>query len=91
MDKLNYDALSFADLRIKLEEPAETKTTAEEIAIEKALDYAKQYTDLPVLARDDTTTLIGVDKEDDPKNHTCGFVEAEFLFFMVLSRYCFAW
>ena len=74
LDKLNYDALSFADLGIKLEEPAETKITAEEIAIEKALNYAKQYTDLPVLARDDTTTLVGVDEEDDPKNHNKEFV-----------------
>ena len=74
LDKLNYDALSFTDLGIKLEEPAETKITAEEIAIEKALNYAKQYTDLPVLARDDTTTLVGVDEEDDPKNHNKEFV-----------------
>ncbi len=74
LGKLNYDALSFTDLGIKLEEPAETKITAEEIAIEKALSYAKQYTDLPVLARDDTTTLVGVDEEDDPKNHNKEFI-----------------
>ena len=30
--------------------------------------------DLPVLARDDTNTLIGVDEEDDPKNHNKSFV-----------------
>ena len=74
LDKLGYEALSFADLGIKLEEPAETKATAEEIATEKALGYAKQYADLPVLARDDTTELIGVDEEDDPKNHNKDFV-----------------
>ena len=74
LDKLGYEALSFADLGIGLEEPAETKTTAEEIAVEKALGYAKQYADLPVLARDDTTALIGVDEEDDPKNHNKEFV-----------------
>ncbi len=74
LDKLGYEALSFADLGIKLGEPAETKLTAEEIATEKALGYAKQYADLPVLARDDTTTLIGVDEEDNPKNHNKEFV-----------------
>ncbi len=74
LDKLGYEALSFADLDINLEEPAETKLTAEEIAAEKALGYAKQYSDLPVLARDDTNTLIGVSEEDDPKNHNKEFV-----------------
>ncbi len=72
--KLGYEALSFADLGIELEEPDETKATAEEIAAEKALGYAKQYADLPVLARDDTNTLIGVAEEDDPKNHNKEFV-----------------
>lgn len=74
LDRLGYEALSFADLGVKLEEPAETEATAEKIAAEKALGYAKQYSDLPVLARDDTTALIGVNEEDDPKNHNKEFV-----------------
>ena len=74
LKKLGYEGLSFADLDLHLDEPDETKLTAEEIAAEKALDYAKQYADLPVLARDDTNTLIGVDEEDDPKNHNKAFV-----------------
>lgn len=73
--KLGYEGLSFADLNLHLEEPDETKLTAEEIAAEKALGYAKQYKDLPVLARDDTNTLVGVEEEDDPKNHNKAFVE----------------
>ena len=52
--KLGYEGLSFADLGLNLEEPEETKLTAEEIATEKALGYARQFRDLPVLARDDT-------------------------------------
>ena len=75
LNKLGYEGLSFADLNLNLEEPAETKTTAEEIAAEKALGYAKQYQDLPVIARDDVNVLIGVDEEDDPKNHNKAFVE----------------
>ena len=74
LKKLGYEGLSFADLDLHLDEPDETKLTAEEIAAEKALGYAKQYADLPVLARDDTNTLIGVDEEDDPKNHNKAFV-----------------
>ena len=74
LDKLGYEALSFTDLGIRLEEPAETKLTAEEIAAEKALGYAKQYAHLPILARDDTTTLVGVSEEDNPKNHNKEFV-----------------
>ena len=35
LNKLGYEGLSFADLNLNLEEPAETKTTAEEIAAEK--------------------------------------------------------
>ena len=72
--KLGYEGLSFADLGLNLKEPEETKLTAEEIAAEKALGYAKQYKDLPVLARDDTNMLVGVAKEDDPKNHNKEFV-----------------
>ncbi|MDO4760170.1 MAG: non-canonical purine NTP pyrophosphatase [Candidatus Saccharibacteria bacterium] len=72
--KLGYEGLSFADLNLHLEEPDETMETAEEIAAEKALGYAKQFADFPVLARDDTNTLIGVDEEDDPKNHNKEFV-----------------
>ncbi|MBR5418692.1 hypothetical protein IK110_00335 [Candidatus Saccharibacteria bacterium] len=74
LKKLGYEGLSFTDLNLNLDEPDETKLTAEEIAAEKALGYAKQYKDLPVLARDDTDTLIGVDEEDDPKNHNKAFV-----------------
>lgn len=74
LKKLGYEGLSFADLDLHLEEPDETEATAEEIAAEKALGYAKQYADLPVLTRDDTNTLIGVDEEDDPKNHNKAFV-----------------
>ncbi len=72
--RLGYEGLSFADLDLKLEEPEETKLTAEEIAAEKALGYARQFKDLPVLARDDTNVLIGVSEEDDPKNHNKEFV-----------------
>lgn len=72
--RLGYEGLSFADLNLSLEEPEETKLTAEEIAAEKALSYAKQYKDLPVLARDDTNVLVGVEEEDDPKNHNKAFV-----------------
>ena len=72
--KFGYEGLSIADLDLKLEEPEETKLTAEEIAAEKAEAYAKQYADLPVLARDDTTLLVGVDEEDDPKNHGKAFI-----------------
>ena len=74
LTKLGYEGLSFADLGLDLEEPDETKLTAEEIAAEKALGYAKQYKDLPVLARDDTNMLVGVAEEDDPKNHNKEFV-----------------
>ncbi len=76
LERLGYEGLSFADLNLDLEEPDETKATAEEIAAEKALGYAKQYADLPILARDDTNTLVGVDEEDDPKNHNKAFVAA---------------
>lgn len=72
--KLGYEGVSFADLGLDLKEPEETKLTAEEIATEKALGYAKQYRDLPVLARDDTNALVGVAEEDDPKNHNKEFV-----------------
>ena len=57
--RLGYEGLSFGDLNLTLDEPDETKLTAEEIAAEKAIGYAKQYKDLPVLARDDTNTLLG--------------------------------
>lgn len=72
--RLGYEGLSFGDLNLTLDEPDETKLTAKEIAAEKAIGYAKQYKDLPVLARDDTNTLIGVREEDDPKNHNKEFV-----------------
>ncbi len=72
--KLGYEGLSFADLGLTLNEPDETKLTAEEIAAEKALGYAKQFKDMPILSRDDTNELIGVDEEDDPKNHNKAFV-----------------
>ena len=72
--RLGYEGLSFADLGLDLEEPEETKLTAEEIAAEKALGYAKQFKDFPVLARDDTNVLVGVEEEDDPKNHNKEFV-----------------
>lgn len=74
--RLGYEGLSFADLDLDLEEPEETQLTAEDIAAEKALGYAKQYKDLPVLARDDTNDIIGVAEEDDPKNHNKAFVAA---------------
>jgi hypothetical protein len=57
-----------------LEEPAETLADAENIAREKAMGYARQYHEMPVLARDDTVVLVGVDEEDDPKNHNKEFV-----------------
>ena len=72
--KLGYEGLSFADLNLNLKEPEETKLTADEIAAEKALGYAKQFKDLPVLTRDDTNMLVGVAEEDDPKNHNKEFV-----------------
>lgn len=74
LEKLGYLGVSFEDLSIKLEEPEETKLTAEEIALEKALGYAKQFKDFPVLARDDTNLLVGVNEDDDPKNHNKAFV-----------------
>lgn len=74
--RLGYEGLSFADLDLDLEEPEETQLTAEDIAAEKALGYAKQYKALPVLARDDTCDLLGVSEEDDPKNHNKAFVIA---------------
>lgn len=72
--KLGYEGLTFSDLNLQLDEPEETKLTAEEIAAEKAIGYARQFRDFPVLARDDTSTLVGVDDEDDPKNHNKAFV-----------------
>ena len=74
LKKLGYEGLSIADLGLNLKEPEETKPTAEEIAAEKALGYAKQFSDLPVLARDDISSFIGVKEEDDPKNHNKDFV-----------------
>lgn len=72
--RLGFEGLSFADLNLSFDEPEETKLTADEIAAEKALFYAERYKDLPVLSRDDTNALIGVDEEDDPKNHNKEFV-----------------
>lgn len=72
--RLGYEGLSFVDLNLNLREPEETKLTAEEIAVEKALGYAKQFKNFPVLARDDTNVLLGVAEEDDPKNHNKEFV-----------------
>lgn len=74
LSKLGFEGLSFSDLNLNLKEPAETKLTAEEIAAEKAFGYAKQFKELPVLARDDTNLLVGVREEDDPKNHNKEFV-----------------
>ncbi len=74
LKRLGYEGLSFDDLNLSLSEPDETKLTAKAIAAEKAVGYAKQYKNLPVLARDDTNTLIGVREEDDPKNHNKEFV-----------------
>lgn len=74
LEKLGYRGLSFSDLGISLAEPEETRASAEEIAVEKALGYARQFKDFPVLARDDTTSLIGISEEDDPKNHTKEFI-----------------
>ena len=74
LKKLGYEGVSFEDLGVSLEEPEETKATAEEIAVEKALGYAKQFRDLPILARDDTNFLVGVSEEDDPKNHSKEFI-----------------
>ncbi len=97
LDKLGYEGVSFADLGISLEEPEETMPTAKEIAAEKALGYAKQFADLPVLARDDTNVFLGVDEEDDPKNHNKAFVaqrageyteaKAEIVFAEVAHKY----
>ena len=72
--KLGYEGVSFADLNLELKEPEETRLTAEEIAAEKALGYVKQFEKIPVLARDDTNVLVGVEEEDDPKNHNKEFV-----------------
>jgi Xanthosine triphosphate pyrophosphatase len=72
--QLGWEGLSFEDLNLNLLEPDETKATAEEIAVEKAIGYAKQVHDLPLLARDDTIKLIGVDEEDDPKNRNKEFI-----------------
>ena len=74
LERLGYEGVSFSDLRISLAEPEETKATAEEIAVEKALGYARQFKDFPVLARADTNFLVGVSEEDDPKNHNKEFV-----------------
>ena len=74
LGKLGYEGVSFEDLGISLKEPAETRKTAEEIAVEKALGYARQFKDFPILARDDTVSLIGVSEEDDPKNHAKEFI-----------------
>ena len=74
LTRLGYEGLSFADLDLHLEEPEETKPSAEEIAVEKALGYAKQYDGLPVLARDDTNVFVGVSDEDNPRNHNKAFV-----------------
>lgn len=74
LKKLGYEGVSFADLDLHLEEPEETKLTASEIATEKAIGYAKQFSEFPVLARDDMNRLIGVNEEDDPKNHNKEFV-----------------
>lgn len=74
LERLGYEGVSFADLDLHLEEPEETKLTAEEIATEKALGYAKQFSEFPVLARDDMNILVGVNEEDDPKNHNKEFV-----------------
>ena len=74
LSKLGYEGLSLVDLGLSLQEPDETKPTAEEIAAEKALGYAMQFRDLPVLARDDTNSLVGVDREDDPQNHNKEFI-----------------
>ena len=41
LEKLGFEGVSFEDLGIELEEPEETKATAEEIAKEKAVGYAK--------------------------------------------------
>lgn len=74
LERLGYEGVSFSDLGISLKEPEETRETAEEIAAEKALGYARQFKDFPVLARDDTNFLVGVSEEDDPKNHNKEFV-----------------
>ena len=81
LEKLGYEGVSFADLDLHLEEPEETKLTAEEIATEKALGYAKQFSEFPVLARDDMNRLIGVKEEDDPKNHNKEFVARKMGFY----------
>lgn len=81
LEKLGYEGVSFADLDLHLEEPEETKLTAEEIATEKALGYAKQFSEFPVLARDDMNVLIGVKEEDDPKNHNKEFVARKMGFY----------
>ncbi|MDR0957048.1 MAG: hypothetical protein LBM09_00510 [Candidatus Nomurabacteria bacterium] len=74
LSKLGLEGLSFADLNLHLAEPDETADTAENIAREKAIGYAKQFHDLPVLARDDVSFLRGVTDEDDLKNHNKEFV-----------------
>lgn len=74
LSRLGHEGVTFADLDLKLIEPDETKSTAEEIAREKAVKYAEQYKDLPILTRDDTTELVGVNNEDNPKNHNKEFI-----------------
>jgi hypothetical protein len=74
LGKIGAVGYSFADLGLELVEPEETKAEAEDIAREKAIEYTKQYKGMPVLARDDTVVLVGVDDEDDPKNHNKEFI-----------------
>lgn len=68
---LDYEILSLGDVNINnIEEPEETKNTPEEIAMEKALYYARYLPDdTIVLSQDDTIQFEGVSKEDNPGVH----------------------
>lgn len=70
---LNYNVISLKEAGINLEnieEPKETKSTPVEIAMEKAIYYAKF---LPintiVLSQDDTIQFEGISPEDNPGLH----------------------
>ena len=68
---LNYEVLSLEDFNANnIEEPNETKNTPVEIAIEKALHYAKYLPENTIiLTQDDTISFEGVREEDNPGMH----------------------
>ena len=70
---LNYNVMSLKEAGINLEnieEPEETKSTPVEIAMEKAIYYAKFLpTNTIVLSQDDTIQFEGISPEDNPGLH----------------------